>query len=149
MVCENAAQLVRELHEQGYVGSRKMVATWVTTTTAKVARKDRTRTQRPDAHEVHRVPQQEPGHELGHNADAQGRQQTLSPPKQRTEHPANRYNSVTSLATGMNSLNMAEQATLEKQLQQANSQTWPRGTHCYRSSHRWCVQRTGKEQLDN
>lgn len=39
--CENAAQLVREIREQGDRGSRKMVAVWVGATAAK-ASKDRT-----------------------------------------------------------------------------------------------------------
>ena len=148
--CENAAQLVRELHEQGYTGSRKMVATWVTQRRRVPAK---TGPRKGPEHDYIEYPRQEPEQEPGqepeqepeHNADAQGNKKEPKPPKQERTPSSIQFSYF--LIREPDSLTMAEQATL-KQLQQANADV-AEGYPLLQEFLQMVRQRTGKEQLDS
>jgi len=135
--CENAAQLVRELHEQGYTGSRKMVATWVAQ-----RRRVPAKTGPRKHHDPHDYHQQEQSQE--HNANAQSKQKEPKPPKQERTPSSIQFSYF--LIREPERLNMAEQATL-KQLQQA-SQDVAEGYPLLQEFLQMVRQRKG-EQLDS
>ncbi|MDQ6645037.1 MAG: ISL3 family transposase [Chloroflexota bacterium] len=151
--CENAAQLLRELHEQGYTGSRRMVATWVTQR-RRVPAKTGPRKGHHDGddHDYMEYSQQEPaqrqdaGQDHGLNVAAQGRQQATKPkpPKQERTPSSIQYSYF--LIREPDSLTMEEQATL-KQLQQASADL-AEGYPLLQEFLTMVHQRTGKEQLD-
>ncbi len=138
--CENAAQLVRELHEQGYTGSRKMVATWVTQRRRVPAK---TGPHKGQEHDDIEYPQQEP--RQGHNANAQDSQKEPKLPKQKRTPSSIQFSYF--LIRKPDSLNMAEQATL-KQLQQASADV-AEGYPLLQEFLQLVRQRTGKDQLDS
>jgi len=141
--CENAAQLVRELREQGYSGSRKMVATWVAQR-RRVPAKTGPRKYRE--HREYSDHYQEP--EV--NADAGSTEGKSAKREQEGKHEGKGERTPSSvqfsyfLIREPDSLNMVEQAAL-KQLQQV-SEDIAIGYPLLQEFLRMVRERTGNEE---